>query len=99
MLLRHVLHQSDADVIVVLTHGLAMRLILMQLFHWSPTTFQSMWNPTNCGMYVLRKSKSVQGRLPYELDELAGDKAPSSVDLLVQFRDGEKRVLSLVNYL
>ena len=32
------------DAMVVVTHGLTMRFILMQLFGWSPTTFHSVWN-------------------------------------------------------
>merc|ERR1711976_183384 len=76
-----------------------MRLILMQLFHWSPTTFQSMFNPVNCGMYVLRKGVSVAGRPPYELDEFEGDKVPSSINLLVDFNDGKQKLYNLKNYL
>jgi broad specificity phosphatase PhoE len=31
------------DAMVIVTHGLTMRFILMQLFNWSPTTFHSVW--------------------------------------------------------
>lgn len=35
---------DGCDVVVVVTHGLTMRLILMQLFGWSPNTFHTVWN-------------------------------------------------------
>ena len=37
------MEQSGASSIIVVTHGLTMRLILMQLFHWSPNTFHTVW--------------------------------------------------------
>ena len=39
----HLMEQSGASSIIVVTHGLTMRLILMQLFHWSPNTFHTVW--------------------------------------------------------
>jgi len=39
------------DAMVVVTHGLTMRFVLMQLFSWSPTTFHSVWNADNCDLY------------------------------------------------
>ena len=39
------------DAMVVVTHGLTMRFVLMQLFSWSPTTFHSVWNASNCDIY------------------------------------------------
>lgn len=44
-----------SDTVVVVTHGLTMRLILMQLYGWSPNTFLTVWNAGNCDMYVLSK--------------------------------------------
>jgi broad specificity phosphatase PhoE len=43
---------EPVDALVVVTHGLTMRFVLMQLFSWSPTTFHSVWNAGNCDMYV-----------------------------------------------
>ena len=39
------------DAMVVVTHGLTMRFVLMQLFSWSPTTLHSVWNASNCDIY------------------------------------------------
>lgn len=43
---------EPVDALVVVTHGLTMRFVLMQLFSWSPTTFHSVWNAENCDLYV-----------------------------------------------
>ncbi|CAE8591165.1 unnamed protein product [Polarella glacialis] len=91
--------ERASEIVVVVTHGLTMRLILMQLFHWSPNTFHTVWNPSNCGVYVLRKDLSVKGEWPYVLDEVKGDKVASSIDLVVEFRNGEKKTLQLQDYL
>ena len=40
----HYYEDNKAKAVVVVTHGLAMRLILMQLFHWSPNTFHTVWS-------------------------------------------------------
>ena len=40
----HFYEDDQAKAVVVVTHGLTMRLILMQLFHWSPNTFHTVWS-------------------------------------------------------
>jgi hypothetical protein len=40
----HYYEDNKAKAVVVVTHGLAMRLILMQLFHWSPNTIHTVWS-------------------------------------------------------
>lgn len=87
------------DAIVVVTHGLTMRHILMQLFAWSPTTFHSVWNADNCDCYVLKKDLSKLGQSPYVLDRKLGDEPRSSIKLLVEFKDGKQRRLTLEKYL
>eukprot|EP00439_Symbiodinium_sp_Y106_P068480 s1502_g11.t1 len=81
MMDRHLMEQSGASSIIVVTHGLTMRLILMQLFHWSPNTFHTVWNPDNCAMYVLQKNMSSSAHYPYFVDEAEGDRIMSSIDL------------------
>eukprot|EP00931_Biecheleriopsis_adriatica_P117027 TRINITY_DN92592_c0_g1_i1.p1 TRINITY_DN92592_c0_g1~~TRINITY_DN92592_c0_g1_i1.p1 ORF type:complete len:304 (+),score=34.07 TRINITY_DN92592_c0_g1_i1:33-914(+) len=93
MLTRHVHEQTGAKSVVVVTHGLTMRLILMQLFHWSPTTFHTVWNPDNCAMLVLRKDLSKPGQWPYVLDDEEGDAIASSIDLVVTFHNGTEKKL------
>ena len=90
---------DPVDVVVVVTHGLTMRLILMQLFGWSPNTFSSVWNAENCGCYVLNRDMSRPGFSPYALDEVSGDKVRSSIDLIVHLADGAQRRLKLDDYL
>lgn len=90
---------DPVDTLVVVTHGLTMRLILMQLFGWSPNTFGSVWNAENCGCYVLNKDLSLPGFSPYALDEVSGDKVVSSIHLIAHMANGTQRGLKLDDYL
>lgn len=90
---------DHVDALVVVTHGLTMRFVLMQLFHWSPTTFHSVWNAHNCDMYVLRKDLDKPGLSPYVLDDELGDTPQSSVNIAVTFANGESQTLKLSDYL
>lgn len=92
---------EPVDALVVVTHGLTMRFVLMQLFGWSPTTFHSVWNAENCDTYVLRKDLKKPGMSPYVLDEKCGDMPRSSIDLQVEFssQPGIRQVYKLEDYL
>eukprot|EP00934_Nitzschia_sp_Nitz4_P003475 Nitzschia sp. Nitz4//scaffold81_size91200//86431//90899//NITZ4_005004-RA/size91200-augustus-gene-0.81-mRNA-1//-1//CDS//3329558764//3465//frame0 len=90
---------EHVDALVVVTHGLTMRFTLMQLFHWSPTTFHSVWNAGNCDMYVLEKDLQKPGMSPYILNDCLGDMPRSSVDLKVTFRNGHQHIFKLDDYL
>ena len=48
---------SHVDALLVVTHGLTMRLLLMRYFQWSPQTFDAVYNPGNCDMWVLVKDE------------------------------------------
>ena len=89
------------DAMVVVTHGLTMRFVLMQLYGWSPTTFHSVWNADNCDVYVLKKDLSKPGMSPYVLDEESGNMPKSSIDLIVEFKSkpGMKHEFKLADYL
>jgi len=87
------------DAAVIVTHGLTMRCLLMQLFGWSPNTFNTVWNANNCEMYVLKKDLSKPGFSPYVLDIKEGDVPRSSLMLVVHFKDGGKKKFELNNYL
>lgn len=87
------------DALVVVTHGLTMRFVLMQLFHWSPATFHSVWNANNCDMYVLEKNLQKPGLSPYVLDGKFGELPKSSVNVLISFKDGTKQLVKLNDYL
>jgi len=88
------------DAMVVVTHGLTMRFILMALYCWSPTTFHSVWNASNCDVYVLRRDLSKPGVSPYVLDTESGETPRSSINVMVELAStGETRTLKLENYL
>jgi broad specificity phosphatase PhoE len=91
---------APIDAIVIVSHGLTIRFILMQLFGWSPTTFHSVWNAGNCDMYLLQKDLTKPGDSPYVLDSENGDVPRSSIDVLIELKStGAKRKLKLENYL
>jgi hypothetical protein len=90
---------DPVDALIVVTHGLTMRFLLMQLFHWSPTTFHSVWNAKNCDLYVLKKDLQKPGMSPYVLDDELGETPQSSVDIDVCFKNGQTEVLKLTDYL
>ncbi|KAK3286245.1 hypothetical protein CYMTET_6185 [Cymbomonas tetramitiformis] len=102
-----ILHVNDfqragsppVESVVVVTHGLTMRLILMQLFDWSPNTFHTVWNAKNCEIYVLKRQLSNTVDNPYVLDFEEGDTPLSSIALTVMMKDGQQHEVSLQNYL
>jgi broad specificity phosphatase PhoE len=73
------------DALVIVTHGLTMRFVLMGLYDWSPNTFHSVWNAGNCDVYVLNKDLTVPGMSPYILDHENGDVPRSSIHVLVEY--------------
>ena len=78
--------RHHCNAVVVFTHGLTMRLILCQLFHWSVDTFHSVYNAHNCSIYVLRRDLSQKGRSPYALDRTLGNFPTSSVNIQVKVK-------------
>jgi broad specificity phosphatase PhoE len=90
---------DPVDALVVATHGLTMRFVLMQLYSWSPTTFHSVWNADNCNVYVLRKDLQKPGMSPYVLEDRYGDMPRSSIDLMVELTNGETSIYKLEDYL
>jgi len=90
---------EHADALVVVTHGLTMRLILMQLYGWSPNTFSTVWNAGNCDMYVLKLNLDKPGTTPYDIDAAEGDYPNSTLDAVVTMSDGTEQTLPLNDYL
>jgi hypothetical protein len=39
---------SGNDSLVLLTHGLSLRIFLMRWFHWTVDEFLNVFNPPNC---------------------------------------------------
>jgi broad specificity phosphatase PhoE len=46
------------DNMIVVSHGLTIRLFLMRWFHWTVEEFEKLRNPNNCQYYVLHKIQS-----------------------------------------
>lgn len=71
--------EEDCNVVIV-THGLALRLFLMRWFQWTVEQFESTHNPPNCGLAVMHRDPR-DGR--YTLTEetlnmIGADKAPTT---------------------
>eukprot|EP00727_Mastigamoeba_balamuthi_P006694 m51a1_g2645 hypothetical protein (251) ;mRNA; r:607780-608835 len=43
--------------LVIVTHGITMRLFLMRYFHWTVETFHDLWNPENCALVLLNRAE------------------------------------------
>lgn len=54
--------------VVIVTHGLTMRLFIMRWFHLTVEQFEEMKNPDNCGMYILKlvSNNKYELETPYE---------------------------------
>ena len=52
---------------IVVSHGLTIRLFLMRWFHWTVEQFEKLRNPTNCQHYVLEKMANDKYRLITEM--------------------------------
>jgi broad specificity phosphatase PhoE len=53
--------------ILLVTHGLTMRLFLMRWFHWSVEEFEQLRNPKNCQIIVLEKQPDNRYKLAGKL--------------------------------
>ena len=103
-LLNKSIHDVErAENIVVVTHGLTMRILLMMLKGWSPQTFSTVWNADNCCIYVLDRIKWRPGasicRTPYVVNEELSDAIRSSWTVSVHFQDGSCQEVLLDDYL
>jgi len=55
------------DNMIVVSHGLTIRLFLMRWFHWTVEEFEKLRNPRNCQYYVLDKMASERYELKTEM--------------------------------
>mmetsp|Transcript_30848 Transcript_30848/g.66669 ORF Transcript_30848/g.66669 Transcript_30848/m.66669 type:complete len:307 (+) Transcript_30848:126-1046(+) len=55
--------------VVIVTHGLALRLMLMRWFQWSVDDFEQSQNPENCELITMNKIKDLAGYAWMELEE------------------------------
>jgi broad specificity phosphatase PhoE len=50
--------------VIIITHGMAMRLFLMRWFHYSVEQFGALANPRNCEFYLLARQANDRYELP-----------------------------------
>ena len=55
--------------VLIVSHGLTMRLFLMRWFHWSIEEFESLRNPHNCQVVVMQKQANGYYQLTSELSK------------------------------
>jgi len=92
------IHQTheNAENVVIITHGLTMRFILSVMNRWSPDTFETVWNPNNCDIWVLDYDKAKQR---YYINEKLSDKIRSSRRVRVYYKDGTSETKEVQDYL
>jgi broad specificity phosphatase PhoE len=44
--------------VVIVTHGMTIRLFLMRWFHWTVESFEKLRNPKNCQIFLLEKTET-----------------------------------------
>jgi broad specificity phosphatase PhoE len=64
--------------LVIVTHGLTMRLFCMRWFHWSVEYFESLENPVNGGHVVLVRQPSLTYRLEQPFVQWNRDYQPTA---------------------
>ncbi|KAL7511875.1 hypothetical protein ACHAXN_009658 [Cyclotella atomus] len=62
-------HDLDNMNIVIVTHGLALRLFLMRWFQFSVHDFEESYNPDNCELVTMTKMRDSEGHAWLELEE------------------------------
>ena len=92
--------ESPDDALLVVTHGLTMRLLLMRYFAWSPQTFDAVYNPGNCDFWVLAKDASGARRYQLEPASCSPPRMPwATRQVRLVHHGGETTEHTLVDYL
>ena len=55
--------EDFAENVIVVSHGLTIRLFLMKWFHWTVEQFELLANPRNCEIFVLEKVENSKYKL------------------------------------
>jgi len=72
-------HVGPTHDIVIVTHGLALRLFLMRWFQWTVEQFESTYNPPNGGLAVMVRQADGRYELTQETLEMVGaTRAPTT---------------------
>ena len=56
-----------AENVLIVTHGITLRLFLMRWLHWSVEEFESLENPLNCQIVIMHKDSNGRYNLVSEL--------------------------------
>ncbi len=59
--------EDFSENVLIVSHGLTIRLFLMRWFHWDVEYFETLRNPKNCQYYVLERVVEIGGKEKYEL--------------------------------
>jgi len=59
--------ETCADNVVLITHGMTIRLFLMRWLHWTVEEFEQIANPPNCSIVLLEKDNKGKYSLTTEL--------------------------------
>jgi broad specificity phosphatase PhoE len=81
---------APPETILIVSHGLMMRFFCMYYFRWSVDTFDTVWNPDNCDLWVLGKDN--RGHYAFTTE---GSIPRSTKPVTVVFRDGREETLLL----
>lgn len=74
--------QGDTSLVLV-THGLALRVILMRWFCWSVDQFLNVYNPPNAKPIILERTEpTTQGHVAWMHTKMLYRVAPDSLELL-----------------
>lgn len=55
--------------VVIVTHGMAIRLFLMKWFHWTVKDFERIANPCNCQIIEMQLQKNGKYKLVSDMDK------------------------------
>jgi len=55
--------ESALQNVIIVTHGLTLRLFLMRWFHWTVEEFESLSNPNNGEFFIMEKDDNNKYRL------------------------------------
>mmetsp|Transcript_36786 Transcript_36786/g.59318 ORF Transcript_36786/g.59318 Transcript_36786/m.59318 type:complete len:328 (+) Transcript_36786:250-1233(+) len=70
-------HLEENSTIVIVTHGLALRLFLMRYFQWTVEQFEATHTPPHCGLAVMERLSDGRYELtPSSLEIIGADQAP-----------------------
>jgi len=70
-------HLEDDCTVLIITHGLALRLFLMRFFQWTVEQFEATHNPPNCGLAIMeRRADGRYCLTPSSLEMIGAHHAP-----------------------